>query len=590
LKLIFDSIGAEDAKRLVLIVDDHGNTLLHAAARSGFDKSVELLLDLGADPSARNYAGQTPYSILMGSEESFIDPISGPTGTLFFRPQLLDARSIARTRMLLEKQGPSATDLSDYTFTAEEVNGFLTRSKTRRQNHSRQTMKRAVEAFQLATKYLTSNNAPYLERLKYALGAASPFQLLLNSLSEWTKAVSEGQIAPDHLPLHWEEFLIEANREMADVFTRNMEVDQVLEICQLLKRKLRDLCLWIVDHNGLKALMQLELIYQRAKEHGILEELGDHVLTIALLPSEGLASQQRRISFSHTILIQRLRRIWRCLARDDLLDSLHELAVLTGTDRLIDALVYELGRLPLGEYRATPPFALKDVEISRRYSGTAIFITRLLIVGWPANIIYFIIQFTIFTWPALVLLISLYLRFREMAVESAGWVVASWAWAYGLAWAEWKLFDRDYSLHPNILRGLQASYELIILNLRHPSREEEPLILSVRAKQPRSVEIPERLAMMKTTTLFPVYWLPLTENAVHCPVPCYAATREIVSKWRMGTLPRRAWGYGWWEVEQQDGTGQTLKRVDVNHRPSWTQLTKASRRIKVSFNPPTNLP
>ncbi|MCJ1357883.1 MAG: hypothetical protein MMC33_007879, partial [Icmadophila ericetorum] len=55
---------------------------------------------------------------------------------------------------------------------------------------------------------------------------------------------------------------------------------------------------------------------------------------------------------------------------------------------------------------------------------------------------------------------------------------------------------------------------------------------------------------------------------------------ELMTKWKDGRLPRKAWSDGWWEL--QGDQEEKWKRVNVNEYPTWSQYSKASRQIKAS--------
>lgn len=87
------------------------------------------------------------------------------------------------------------------------------------------------------------------------------------------------------------------------------------------------------------------------------------------------------------------------------------------------------------------------------------------------------------------------------------------------------------------------------------------------------------MASMYKGALWPLYWLSLRRDAIVTPVPCYSAMRVLMSRWKKGRLPRKAWGDGWWEL--LDGKRGLWKRVNLKERPTWSEYTKASEEIKV---------
>jgi hypothetical protein len=196
----------------------------------------------------------------------------------------------------------------------------------------------------------------------------------------------------------------------------------------------------------------------------------------------------------------------------------------------------------------------------------------------PTRIALTIVELFIFLYPLSYFLAVLYSLFHASIYEATWKVCLAYHFISAIP-PSWACCDENFRLHPNIRRGIQAAWELLLLRLRHGFPLEEPIIVSFRANSRHHVDIPTRMASMYKGALWPLYWLSLRRDAIVTPVPCYSAMRVLMSRWKKGRLPRKAWGDGWWEL--LDGKRGLWKRVNLKERPTWSEYTKASEEIKV---------
>jgi hypothetical protein len=192
-----------------------------------------------------------------------------------------------------------------------------------------------------------------------------------------------------------------------------------------------------------------------------------------------------------------------------------------------------------------------------------------------------IVELFIFLFPLSYLLALLYSLFHASIYEATWKVCLAYHFISAIP-PSWACCGENFRLHPNIFRGIQATWELLLFRLRHGFPVEEPIIVSFRANSHYRVDIPTRMASMYKGALWPVYWLSLRRDAIVTPVPCYSAIRVLMSRWKNGRLPRKAWGDGWWEL--LEGKKGIWKRVNLKERPTWSEYTKAPEQIKVKVS------
>jgi len=578
LKIFRDTIHDEDFRQLVHVLDDEKWTALHRAAMRLNYEAVRLLLDHGADPCARDVEGRTPYCLVKTAMS--IDG-SAPWAqmeatTLLFQKQGSNKEDGKRIMDLFEQIGGAAIDVGDFTFSKEEVEAIHADFSSLPRfggNYNPLTVFNA----RIQLMYYLQSRSPYLTMLTSYEMEELPL-VLSNSLSDWKYKRENGLVSDKELPEHWESFLQEANREMGNLFTNFMENNDAEEIVRILKELLVAICEWIVDHNGIQVLPQIARIYQECVRTGADLEIEENVGIIwEMLMGRYANNFQFSVYQKRTmILLQSAKQIWRAITRGEILDLLHELAVITNTESYIDNMISYCQIPLLRQGPQTPPEALENLSLYRKYPEATVFITTTSHLLPYTRISLFFLQLFIFLWPSF-FFVTLCIDCRNLAYGRA-----FRSPCFTLLWSHlvpdtWGLFGKAFVLHPNIWRGIRAAKELILFTLWHWFPLQHPVILSTITDDPTTGLSP-RLDCMKKDALYPIYWLPLDHDGLTCPVPCYSAIGELMRKWKNGQLPRNAWGDGWWEVD--DGK---WKRQDINMCPNWTAFTKASKDIKVNL-------
>ncbi|KAI9745949.1 MAG: hypothetical protein M1818_000630 [Claussenomyces sp. TS43310] len=577
LKLVFDCIGPEDARLVVHFTDAERQTLLHIAVISVNVEVVKLLLDYGADPSAREFSGQTPYAKLMTAmalQGTFPWAPVQAIETFIFKKQFnIDDAHVVLS--LLQEKGGNAVAIDDDTFSKEDVEGLLSRFKSYPRLGKIYNPLAIANANSQISQYFSSES-PYLANI-ICYDAEHAVVALARSLATWADRRKKGLISPEDLPEDWLEFFQEANVEMKGLLTSGMQEDQIPEITKLLKETSVNICEWAVDNNGPEILVQLSRIIQEAHRTGTAEGLEKHGTAVAMVLFK-ISQQGFQFSLlTKTYLYQQLKQIWRAISKGEVLDLLHELAVMAHVDENIDNINEYTIADPLRSGPKPPTSALNNLSLPKRYQGTKIFVTTRNFLLPPTRIALFFVQLAIFLFPWALLFVSLTLELRSRKCDSNTTIILAYLWAQLLP-SRWVFIDMHYRFHPNLVRGLQATCELILFRLWHLFPLEEPLILSFRTEKPLQVNIPSLLDSMRKDALFPIYWLSLAPEGVAMPVPCYRAMGELMTKWKDGRLPRKAWGDGWWELRSEEES--SWKRINVNERPTWSQYTKASGEIK----------
>lgn len=581
LRLFFECIGPEDSRLVVHYRDSQKQTMLHNAIMFARFDVVKLLLELGADPGLRDINGQTAYAKLLtwtlSQDTAQIAPIQGLMA-LVNRKQfsLEDAKKVLA---LLEEIGGDASALEDGTFSKEEVEKIHSNLNSGpRLGKIYNPIQFANAQFQ-ASRYLDSDS-PCISKLTSII-EMYPLITLAQSLATWAANRKEGLISLDSLPEGWTEFFEEADREMKGLLTSWMQEDEIPGLTKLVKDTSISACEWVVNKNGPLMLLSVTRIIRELHKTGAADDLEDDFTSI-LTTAWRIYQEDFHVSWNTKIFaLQRLKRIWRAINKGEILDLLYDLAVLANFDQSLDKVNDYTLFEPLRTGPQTPSWALDNLSLAKRYPEATIFITTKHGLPPHTRVALFFTQLAVFLLPSLLIALSIPLARRNMRYDSSLIVVATYL-VDKLSPAGWVFIDRHYRPHPNIVRGLQAAWELVVFRAWHSFwyPAEEPLILSISSKHAPRVDIPSRLDSMRKTALFPIYWLSLKPEDVATPVPCYAAMGEMMTKWKNGKLPRNAWGGGWWEL-REDG-GHEWKRVNVTERPTWSDYSKASREIKVS--------
>ena len=581
IRCFFDCIGPEDSKLLVHYRNAQKETMLHPAAMFANFDVVKLLLELGADPGSRDINGQTAYVKLLtwtlSQNSAQIAPLQGLMALVKMKQiSLEDANKVLA---LLEEIGGDASALEDDHYSKQEV------EKMHSNMRSGPVLGKVYNSIKIAnaqtqiSSYMDSSR-PYVSKLR-SINDDYVLVMLAQNLTTWASSRKEGLIPLDSLPEGWTEFFEEANQEMNGLLTSWIQEDEIPELTKLLKDNTISACEWVVHKNGPLILLLVARIVQEFTITGAADDLEED-LTSILTTAWKVYQENFHISWQTKVFaLQRLKRIWRAVNKGEILDLFYKLAVLLNFDQNFNSLNDYTFFQPLRTGPQTPSWALDSLSLSKRYPDATIFITTKHFLLPYTRIILFIIQLAIFLLPSLLFVLLPHLKLSSMRYNSSLLIIATYL-IDTIFPADWVLIDNTHRAHPNIPRGFQAAWELIVFRARHGFGDlaEEPLILSISSKPIIGVDIPARLDSMRKNANLPIYWLSLKPEDVATPIPCYAAMGEVMTKWKNGGLPRNAWGDGWWELGADAGAG--WKRINVTERPTWSDYSKASTEIKVS--------
>ena len=554
--------------------------LHHAIMFANFDV-VKLLLELGANPGSRDINGQTAYVKLLtwtiSQNNVQIAPLQGLMALVKRKQFSLEEAN--KVLALLEEIGGDASALEDHSYSKEEVEKIHSNIRSGPRLGKWYNPIKIANAQMQLSGYVNSSR-PYVSKLM-SINDNYILVMLAQSLTTWVSSRKEGLIPLDSLPEGWTEFFEEANQEMNGLFTSLIQEDEISELTKVLKDHTISACEWVVNKNGPLILLLVSRIIQEFTIIGAADDLEED-LTSILTTAWKFYQEDFHISWQTKVFVlRRLKRIWRAINKGEILDLFYKLAVLLNFDQIFNRLNDYTLLQPLRTGPQTPSWALDNLSVSKRYPEATIFITTKHLLLPYTKIALFIIQLAIFLLPSLLFVLLIILEWSSMRSNSSFLIITTYL-LDKIFLADWVFIDNTDRLHPNILRGFQAAWELIVFRARHGFGEiaEEPLILSISSKPAIRVDIPARLDSMCKNANFPIYWLSLRPEDVATPVPCYAAMGELMTKWKNGRLPRNAWGDGWWELGADGGAG--WKRINVTERPTWGDYSKASTEIKVS--------
>jgi hypothetical protein len=550
--------------------------MLYLAVMAANFEVVRFLLDHGADPGPRDSSGQTPYVKLLASTllqgTVLWAPIQGMM-TLVYKKQF-DPEDAKKVLSLLEERG--GAEIDDDAFSKEDVERIHANfSSSPRIGKVYNPITVANAQFQVMRYF--SSDSPYLSKLN-SIKDEDTLLALAKSLVIWGDGRSKGLISKDALPEGWLEFFKEGNEKMEGLYTSWMEKDQIPEMAKLLKDTAISVCEWAFEHDRPLVLVLITCILHEATLTGAMDKLIKHGSEIGMVLFKIYKGGFKMSYITKIYLMQRLKQIWRALNKGEILDLLHELAVMVHLDKSLDSIGEYTTLQPLRPGPKTPASALDNLSLPRRYPRATIFVTTRNILMPYTRIALYFCQLAIFLIPSATVLISIALMGWSMKYDNMSPFILMYFLEEAIP-PGWVFINAYYRPHPNLLRGLQAARELVMFRLWLWIPLEEPLILSFSDTNPAKIDIPSRLHSMKKDALWPIYWLSLKPDDVGTPVPCYAAMGELMSKWKDGRLPRKAWGDGWWEF--RGGDKEKWKRVNVTESPTWSQYTKASKEIKV---------
>jgi Ankyrin repeats (many copies) len=181
--------------------------MLYTAVMMNNLESVKLLLEYGADPSAKNLAGQTPLLVLniglslVGSAP--LIPIQAMT--LLATKKQFDLDQANAIRELLEEKGSPEKDMVDDISSRNDIDKIISNFKSGPKMGD--FIGKVIDAWQNNPfdEYMDSGNT-YARKMgsisdEYALWALS------EALAEWDAKRKDGSISKEELPAGWSEFL-----------------------------------------------------------------------------------------------------------------------------------------------------------------------------------------------------------------------------------------------------------------------------------------------------------------------------------------------------------------------------------------------
>jgi ankyrin repeat protein len=586
LKLFFDCIGPEDSRLVVDYRDSQKETMLHTAVMNARFDIVKLLLELGADPGSRDVNGQTAYvkllTVTLAQGTGYIAPIQGLMALV--NKKLLNLADANKVLALLEDIGGNASAVEDEYFTKEEVEKVHSDLKSAPRLGQVCNPIQIANAYFQISRYLDSNS-PCVSNLR-TLNGRHLLIKFASSLATWAANRKEGLVPLDSLPEGWSEFFDEANREMEGLLTSWMKKDEIPQLTKLVRDTTVSACEWVTSKEGPpgpQILVLVARIIHECIKTGAADVLEEHLASVLFIAWKTFQADFHASWRTKIFVLQRLRRIWRAINEGEVLDLLYDLAELLEIHEALDNLDDYTPFQPLRPGPQTPSWALDNLSLTQKYPKATVFVTTQQFLPPHTRIALFFTQLAIFVLPFLLFIVATALNGFSMRYNNSFIVIATHL-VETVFPSGWVFLDGKGRPHPNILRGLQAAWELILFRARHwfwySLVAQEPLILSINSKPANAVDIPSLLDCMKKNRLFPIYWLSLKPEDVATPVPCYAAMGEIMKKWKNGDLPRNAWGDGWWELREEDG--HEWKRINVTERPTWGDYSDASKKIKVS--------
>jgi hypothetical protein len=543
LRAFLDAIGSDDAHQLVHVQDAKGKTMLHAAVMMNKLESVKILLDYGADPSARDIAGQTPLLALKW-DLSWM-------GTFHLLPLLVQAlRSLATKKPfdedqalaiqnLLEERGSREQDMVDDIYGRNEIENMM--SDFSSEPRIGEFIVELINNYESSPfRAYLDTDSPFLRRLS-SIENDDVLRELGQALLVWADKRKRKLIPQDELPDGWSDFFEDFNRRTNGSLTEKMQDDQIPEITKIFKDLAVSVCEWAVSNEVPEILEHITILLHESIRTGAFAEILTHGIAAAAIVS-GLVQHPERFSFlTKLLLCQRLRRIWKAIKKGEQLDLLHKVVAKHGMGDTFDHLSEFLVLDGLRPGPNPPASLLEALSLPKRYPGSAVFVTSTRQCAMYIRHSLAIIQFIVFLCPPAFMLVVLYFQFQFIICYNTIRVCLAFHFLSNIP-NTWAICDENFRLHPNISRGARAAWELLRFRLRHGCPAQEPLIISFRADDQRHVDMPARMESMQKMALYPIYWLSLRRDDVAVPVPCYSAMRILMTSWKRGRLPRKAWG------------------------------------------------
>ncbi|CAH0047011.1 unnamed protein product [Clonostachys solani] len=579
LKVFFDSIPPEEARLLVTIIDDLGSTLLSSAAGARQVETVKYLLSKGADPGARDRLGRTIFvrlegdRVFKGSALGIVDQampyLSGNT------PRQWDKGTDEIIDLIKATGSLEATAYDDFCFSSTEIHEMFGRARLR-----------SSKSF--ASKLLDALKSPSFGRRLHhsmiifreissqvhkfeSLDLEAEALQLKKQLLEWQQNRQTGRIPMDVLPEEWRRGLRYFGNISPGIWEELFIKDELPQLVELLNLTLVSLLDAFFRHNGFQVIYQFVNFLEEVDKRGLLTEFFNAIYTLcrSLL---ALRKHDPRSMLRKGLLGMHVRDVWKILKTGEILDRLFNLLVVTGMKETVDQTI---NHLPVVfEARAVAPLAstIQTLRLAERYPGSQMFVTGTSLNIPPFRILIALLQIVIFTLPAIAYTSQWLLVFWQHSSMNIFLLLAIWRTRRP---SDWVLFD-NFQIHPNVGRGIRAVLALIIFRLRHPWVLEEPLIISVPHQSGERVDIASAMHYIPAGRSNVFYFLSIS----NCPklesIPCYTAMGELMDGWKNGTLPRKGWCNGWWELNQFD----EWVRINAAGKPSLSSYSEASKHIK----------
>ncbi|VUC27364.1 unnamed protein product [Clonostachys rosea] len=579
LKVFFDSILPEEARLLVTIIDDLGCTLLSSAANARQVETVKYLLSKGADPGARDRLGRTIFvrlegdRVFKGSALGIVDQampyLSGKT------PRQWDKETDEIIGLIKASGSAEATAYDDFCFSSKEIHEMFARARLRSSKSFASKLQDTLKSPSFRRRFLhaiiickeITSQVHKIESLDIEAEALQ----LKKQLLEWQQNRQTGRIPMDVLPKAWQRGLRYFGNISPGIWEELFVKEELPQLVELLNLTLISMLDAFFRYNGFQVIYQLMKFLEEIDKRGFLNKFFNDIYalfgSLFSLRKHGPRSILRR-----GLLGVRVRDVWGILKTGEILDRLFDLLVVTGVEELIDQTI---DHLPVVfEARAVAPLAstIQTLRLAERYPGSQMFVTGTSLNIPPFRILIALLQIVIFMLPAMAYTLQWFLVFwQQSSIISFVLLII---WRTGRP-SDWALFDK-FQIHPNIGRGIRAALALFIFRLRHPWVLEEPLIISVPHAPGGSIDIASAMHHIPAGRSNVFCFLSISDISQLESIPCYTAMGELMNGWRDGTLPRKGWCNGWWELNESN----EWVRVNAAGKPSLSSYSEASKHIK----------
>jgi hypothetical protein len=283
LRTFLDTIGSEDAHQLVHVRNAEYETMLYGAVVMNKLESVKLLLDYGADPSARNLSGATPLLLLrMRLSLSGSFPMLPLEAMIFFATKKsFDEDEAHAIQQLLEERG-SPDDMIDGISSRTEIEELISGFSSSMKVGDLMAKLRNIPDQDPLNDYLNGRNLYALDLLR-SIEEGELLSDLSKALSQWADKRKRNIIPRDELPDGWGDFLADYNKGTNGSLTNWMQDDETPEITKMLKGLAISICEWVVDKDVPAILADITALWWDTLYTGANAELITHGSAVAAM-------------------------------------------------------------------------------------------------------------------------------------------------------------------------------------------------------------------------------------------------------------------------------------------------------------------